>query len=72
MNEYLNGQGNFFGNCNVGSVNSRLYLATQIWTSTPLFPFPTTVGPDSVKIHPSPLKFPSVNPTHSKHPISTD
>jgi hypothetical protein len=51
---------------------SRLYFATQIWTSTPLFPFPTTVGPDSVKIPPLPLKSPSVNPTHSKHPISTD
>jgi hypothetical protein len=52
--------------------SSRLYLATQIWTSTPLSPFPTTVGYDSVKIPPSPLKSPSVNPIHSKHPISTD
>ena len=52
--------------------SSRLSLATQIWTSAPLSPFPTTIGPDSVKIPPSPLKSPSVNPTHSKHPISTD
>jgi hypothetical protein len=50
----------------------KVYLATQIWTSTPLFPFPTTIGPDSVKIPPLPLKSPSVNPTHSNHPISTD
>ena len=36
--------------------SSRLSLATlQIWTSTPLSPFTTTIGPNSVKIPPSPL-----------------
>ena len=48
------------------------FMASQIWTSIPLSPFPTMVGPDFVKIFRSPLKFPSVNQTHSKHPTSTE
>ena len=47
-------------------------MTSQIWTSIPLSPFPTMVGPDFVKILRSPLKFPSVNQTHSKHPTSTE
>ena len=50
----------------------RHFMASQIWTSIPLSPFPTMVGPDFVKILCSPLKFPSVNQTHSKHPTSTE
>ena len=41
-------------------------------TSTPLSPFPAMVGPDSVKILRSSLKFPSVNQTRSKHPTSSE
>ena len=48
------------------------FMASQIWTSIPLSPFPTMVGPDFVKILRSPLKFPSVNQTHSKYPTSTE
>ena len=47
-------------------------MASQIWTSIPLSPIPTMVGPDFVKILRSPLKFPSVNQTNSKHPTSTE
>ena len=48
------------------------FMASQIWTWITLSPFPTMVGPDFVKILRSPLKFPSVNQTHSKHPTSTE
>ena len=50
----------------------RHFMASQIWTWIPLSPFPTMVGLDFVKILRSPLKFPSVNQTHSKHPTSTE
>ena len=52
--------------------SSRHFMTAQIWTLTPLSPLPAMVGPGSVKILRSSLKFPSVNQTRSKHPTSTE